>query len=251
MNGNSHLWIAVRAAHRAGEALSSYSPSAESHFALNDTTKSDLVAERVILDEIKQKYPDHNIISEEKFPEFKEKPRWIIDPLDGTVNFLNRIPHYAISIAFEGIGSNNVGVVYHVPSNTTFAAIENRGAYANGADLTLSTTSELSNALLVTGFAPSIMRDEEFGEFQSLLNETQGIRRFGSAASELAMVSAGQFDAFFERMLSPWDTAAGSLIVEEAGGKVTRIEILDDSNNEIILASNESLHQELISLIAS
>lgn len=246
------LWTAVRAARRAGEALSAHSPTgAESHERTSETTESDLVAERAILDVIGETFPEHNTVSEESSPVYTAKPRWIIDPLDGTTNFVNGVPHYAVSIAFEGAGTEDVGVVYHVPTDTTFAAVEGRGAYADGRPLSLSETSDLSNALVVTGFDAASVHDRDFETFRTLVAMTQGVRRFGSAASELAMVAAGRFDAFFERMLSVWDTTAGALIVEEAGGEVTRVELFTDGNEEVILASNAQIHRELVVLFSS
>lgn len=248
------LGTAVRAARRASEALRSYtdSPAEFRHKTNGDiVTAADRLAERAILDELREQFPDHNIVSEERSPEFTTKPRWVIDPIDGTTNFLNGVPHYSISIAFEGVSAADVGVVYHVPTETMYTAIENGGAYANGQPLSLSATTDLSEALIVTGFDPASMQAQDFEQFRSLLDVTQGVRRFGSAAGELSMVAAGQFDAFFERMLSVWDTAAGVLIVEEAGGEVTRIKALDGDNSEMILASNEHLHQDLVTLVSS
>ncbi|MFC7196434.1 inositol monophosphatase family protein [Halosimplex aquaticum] len=132
-----------------------------------------------------------------------------------------------------------------------FTAVEGHGAYANGEPLSLSETSELSNALVVTGFDAASVHDRDFETFRSLVSMTQGVRRFGSAASELAMVAAGRFDAFFERMLSVWDTTAGALIVEEAGGEVTRVELFTDGNEEVILAPNAQIHRELVVLFSS
>jgi len=164
---------------------------------------------------------------------------------------LNGIPHYSVSIAFEGVSATDIGVVYHVPSETMFTAIEDGGAYANGHPISLSSATDLSNTLVVTGFDTASMQAPEYNKFLTLLEVTQGVRRFGSAAGELAMVAAGQFDAFFERKLSVWDTAAGVMLVEEAGGQVTRIKALDGNNSEMVLASNEAVHQKLVTLVSS
>mgnify|MGYP000005859302 FL=1 len=248
----TELWTAVRAARRAGESLQSYDSDRFDYKTNGDiVTEADRLAERTILDELDAQFPDHNVVTEESSPEFTTKPRWIIDPIDGTTNFLNGVPHYAVSIAFEGVGTPDIGVVYHVPTETMFTAVEGAGAYANGDPISLSDTESLSNALLVTGFDEATMEAQHFDQFRSLLSVTQGIRRLGSAASELAMVASGQADAFFERMLSVWDTAAGVLIVEEAGGEVTRIKMVDGQNSEMVLASNERLHQDLVTLVSS
>ncbi|WP_459191931.1 inositol monophosphatase family protein [Halosimplex sp. J119] len=252
MGTHPQLWTAVRAARRAGEALTSYAPTADESGERPDaTTESDRVAERAILQVIEEAYPEHNVVSEESSPVYTTKPRWIIDPLDGTANFVNGVPHYAVSIAFEGTGTADVGVVYHVPTETMYTAVEGHGAFADGQPLSLSETSELSKALVVTGFDAASVRDRDFQTFRSLVTMTQGVRRFGSAASELAMVASGRFDAFFERMLSVWDTTAGALLVEEAGGEVTRIELFTEGNDEVILASNSQIHQELVVLFSS
>lgn len=248
------LWAAVRAARRAGEELQSSSlPSDQFRYKNNGdiVTKTDERVEEVILEELLYQFPDHNVVSEESSPEFTTKPRWIIDPIDGTTNFLNGIPHYSVSIAFEGVSATDIGIVYHVPSETMFTAIEDGGAYANGHPISLSSATDLSNTLVVTGFDTASMQAPEYNKFLTLLEVTQGIRRFGSAAGELAMVAAGQFDAFFERKLSVWDTAAGVMLVEEAGGQVTRIKALDGNNSEMVLASNEAVHQKLVTLLSS
>lgn len=248
---NGVLWTGVRAARLAGDSLSE-----EFFHRGNPATVEvgdediDRWIEKRIISVIGREFPDHNIVSEESRPEFAVQPRWIIDPLDGSINLRNGIPHFAISIAFQGIREPDVGIVYHVPSDTMYTAVEGEGAYANGQRLSPSETADVSDAVVVTGFDPATMRESDFQHFQSFLAETRGVRRFGSAASELSMVAAGQFDAFFERMLSMWDTAAGTMIVEEAGGKVTRVDLIND-NNEMILASNEELHQDLIVLISS
>lgn len=248
------LWTAVRAARRAGETLRSYDgDSRRFDYKTNGdiVTEADKLVEETILDELEHDFDDHNIVTEESSPDFTTKPRWIIDPIDGTTNFLNGVPHFAVSIAFEGVGTPDVGVVYHVPTDTMFTAVEGEGAYANGEPISLSQTEQLSNALLVTGFDEATMEAQHFEQFRDLLGVTQGIRRLGSAASELAMVAAGRADAFFERMLSVWDTTAGVLVVEEAGGEVTRIKMVDGKNSEMILASNEHLHKDLVTVVST
>lgn len=252
MEQQPHLWAAVLAARRGAEALST-KPTNIVERCHTDSTAADpvLIAEEAILTELQRHFPEHNVISEERSPEFATKPRWIVDPLDGTINYLNGVPHYSISIAFEGASTRDVSVVYHVSSETMFAAVEGEGSFANGERISVSETDCVEDALVVTGFDPTTMRAEDFERFRSFIERTQGVRRFGSAAAELAMVAAGQFDVFFERMLSVWDTAAGTHIVEEAGGEVTRIERLNGSNSEMVLASNEQIHRDLVALISS
>ncbi|WP_323173569.1 inositol monophosphatase family protein [Natrialba sp. PRR66] len=252
MDRHPHLWAALLAARRSAEALAFWDEHHTNRVAGQETDRTcDLATEKAILNELERHFPEHNVISEESYPEFATKPRWIVDPLDGRVNYLNGIPHYSVSIAFEGAGTADVSVVYHIPSDKLFTAIEGQGAYLNGRPISVSETTTLSDALVVTGFDPTTIKSQNFNQFRSLLDQTQGVRRFGSAAAELAMVANGKFDIFFERVLSVWDTAAGIQIIEEAGGEVTRIEQLDSSNREMVLASNPQIHQEAVSLISS
>lgn len=247
------LWAALLAARRGGEALDSWAADrpGRGHATMsNETAECDLVAEEAILTELDRHYPDHDVISEESSPEFAPKPRWIVDPLDGTVNYLNGVPHYSVSIAFESASERDVSVVYHIPSDTMYAAVEGEGAFANGRSLSVSETGSIEDALVVTGFDPATMEAQDVDQFRSLIGETQGVRRFGSAAAELSMVAAGRFDVFFERVLSVWDTAAGTHIVEEAGGEVTRIERLDGENSEMVLASSPGIHRDLVALVS-
>ncbi|AEH39072.1 inositol monophosphatase family protein [Halopiger xanaduensis] len=252
MARHPHLWAALLAARRGAEALAvwdEHHPNCTADRETNETC--DVATEKAILTELERHFPEHNVISEESYPEFSTKPRWIVDPLDGRINYLNGIPHYSVSIAFEGTGAADVSVVYHIPSDRLFTAIEGQGAYLNGRPISVSETATLSDALVVTGFDPTTIESQHFDQFRSLLDRTQGVRRFGSAATELAMVADGQFDIFFERELSVWDTAAGIQLVEEAGGEITRIERVNGSNREMVLASNPQIHQEAVSLISS
>ncbi|GAB3672928.1 inositol monophosphatase family protein [Halopiger thermotolerans] len=252
MARHPHLWAALLAARRGAEALASWDEHHTDRAAGQEPARTcDLATEKAILNELERHFPEHNVISEERYPGFATKPRWIVDPLDGRINYLNGIPHYSVSIAFEGTGAADVSVVYHIPSDKLFTAIEGQGAYLNGRPISVSDTATLSDALVVTGFDPTTIKEQSFDQFRSLLDRTQGVRRFGSAATELAMVATGQFDIFFERVLSVWDTAAGIQIIEEAGGEITRIEQLDGSNREMVLASNPQIHQEAVSLISS
>lgn len=252
MARHPHLWAGLLAARRGAEALAFWDEHRADRVAGREPNGTcDVAAEKAILNELERHFPDHNVISEESNPEFATKPRWIVDPLDGRINHLNGLPHYSVSIAFEGAGTADVSVVYHIPSDKLFTAIEGRGAYLNGRPISVSETATLSDALVVTGFDPTTIESQGFDQFRSLVDRTQGVRRFGSAAIELAMVANGQFDIFFERELSVWDTAAGIRIIEEAGGEITRIERLGGSNREMVLASNPNIHREAVSLISS
>lgn len=254
MNRHPQLWAALLAARRGAEVLGAETGQRQDgrhSLQAGATPDFDRVIEAAILEELDRHFPDHNVISEESSPEFVPKPRWIVDPLDGAINYRNGVPHYSISIAFEGSQSKDVSVVFHPPADTMYVAVEGEGAFANGRRLSVSDTTAVEDALVVTGFDPMTMKAQDFRNFRSLIEETQGLRRFGSAAADLSMVAAGQFDVFFERVLRLWDTAAGIQIIDEAGGKVTRIQRLDDDNSEMVLASNPHIHQELVSLISS
>ncbi|WP_136689298.1 inositol monophosphatase family protein [Halorhabdus amylolytica] len=247
-----HLWAALLAVRRGTEVLAARPPQAATSDSSRSTTTAEYERpiEEAILTELDRHFPEQTIISEGLSPEFATEPRWIVDPLDGAVNYRNGVPHYSISIAFEGRQARDVGVVYYGPTDTVFTAVEGEGAFADGTALSVSETRSVSNALVATGFDPMTMAAQDLAQFRTFIDRTQGVRRFGSAAAELSMVAAGYFDVFFERMLRVWDTAAGTLLVEEAGGEVTRIERLDGDNSEMVLASNPHIHQELVSLVS-
>lgn len=245
--------MATRAIRAAGSELNHRFGSAET-FAYKDdgelVTPADREIEALIVEMLRQPFPDHQFICEEGSANFVSKPRWIIDPLDGSMNFCNGVPHYSVSIAFEGSRRPDLGLVYYAPRDALYVAIEDGGAYRNGTKLTLSGPSTLRDALLVTGFDPASLAELDYNRFEALVESTQGIRRVGSAAAELALVADGVFDVFFERGLGVWDAAAGILLIEEAGGTVTRIEAIDGINDEMVLASNPAIHQDLLTVIS-
>ena len=249
---DTHLWPALRAARAAGWHLRDrFDPTPAAAGSRGDWDESaDSSAETIILDVLEATFPDHNIVSEERSPEFVPRPRWVIDPLDGTTNFHSGVPHFSVSIAYEGTTAPDLGVVYYVPADRLFVAIEGDGAYVDGRRLELSDSVDLEDAIVVTGF-DSLRRDESGGKyFGALVETTRGVRRMGSAAAELALVAAGGVDVYFERKLDMWDTKAGTLIVTEAGGEVTHIEAVDDVTGEVVVASPPSLHSQIISFMS-
>jgi len=183
----------------------------------------DIRAEQMIIEAIHKAYPDHGIIGEESgFSEGKSDTNWIIDPLDGTRNFLRGIPHYAISIAVEIKGRIEHGVVYDPIKQEMFTASRGQGARMNNRRLRVSTTRELERGLLATGF-PFRNRDQfdnYMRSFTGIFEHSSGIRRAGAAALDLAYVAAGRLDGYWEMGLNNWDIAAGALLVKEAGGMV-------------------------------
>ena len=225
-------------------------------------SKADMAAERIIWDELKVARPDWGFLFEEagEIKGDQSKPRFIVDPLDGTSNFLHAIPHFAVSIAVQeprldgsGWGEVTSGVVYNPVTDETFWAEKTRGSWLQDKRLRVSARRTLSEALIATGMPYQGRGDfAEWARIYGVLGpETAGIRRYGAAALDLAWVAAGRFDGFWESDLNPWDTAAGCLLVREAGGFVTDYR---GWSNPIcatqVLAGNDPLHSRLHKLIA-
>lgn len=224
------LNIAVRAARSAGTVISR---SFEQHDKLevelkgtNDFVSNvDLAAESVVIDTIQKAYPDHCIVSEERGVINGDNTdyQWIIDPLDGTTNFVKGIPHFCVSIALKVKGKLDQAVVFDPIRGELFTASRGKGAQLNGFRIRVSPSKELNGTILATGFPFKQKQhtDAYFNMFKALFTKTADIRRAGSAALDLAYVAAGRIDGFFELGLKPWDTAAGELLIIEAGGLVT------------------------------
>ncbi|OOF58324.1 inositol-1-monophosphatase [Rodentibacter myodis] len=230
---NPMLNIAIRAARKAGNVIAkSYErrDDIESNpKGINDyVTNVDKAAEAEIIEIIKKSYPDHTIITEETGAiEGKDSDvQWIIDPLDGTRNFMNGLPHFAVSIAIRVKNRTEVGVVYDPIRNELFTAIRGEGAKLNEVRLRVNNKRELQGAILATGFPfkqPKLM-PTQFAMMTSLIEEAADFRRTGSAALDLCYVAASRVDGYFEMGLKAWDCAAGDLIVREAGGLVCDFE---------------------------
>ncbi len=222
------LNIAVRAAERAGTYIVRESINAD-RLTIETKSPNDFVsevdrnAENLIIESLKKTYPDHGFIAEESgTSDIDAEAVWIIDPLDGTTNFLRGIPHYCVSIACVIKGRVEHAVVHDPVRRETFSASRGRGAFVNGRRMRVSKAKSLDGALLGTGI-PFSNRNEKHVEaymatLQQLLPQTAGVRRAGAAALDLAYVAAGRFDAFWEVGLSRWDMAAGALLITEAGG---------------------------------
>ncbi len=213
-------------------------------------TEADQAAEKAILEILQRHLPDHGILAEEsgQLGVLDSKYLWAIDPLDGTTNYAHQYPIAATSIGLLMEGIPQVGVIFDPFRNELFRAVKGNGATRNRRPITVSSTNQLSKSLLVTGFAYDRREtsDNNYAEFCHLTHLTQGVRRSGSAALDLAYVACGRLDGYWERGLSPWDIAAGILIVAESGGKVTAY---DGSPVEIksgrVLATNGHLHTAL------
>jgi len=255
---NGYLALAISAARRAALILMDYYDKKidisykSSHY--DWVTSADIESEKTIVSFLKEQFPEHNILAEEnKYPQSDSEYTWVIDPLDGTINFAHSIPQFCISIALVKKTTIQLGLVYDPVKDELFCAEKGKGANLNRQKIKVSKTDSLYNALLTTGFYYD--RDEQM--IKTLENIKKffkagivGIRRFGSAALDLCNVACGRGDGFWEFSLSPWDFAAGKLIVEEAGGKI--------SNNKgktvplkpsFIVASNRKIHDEMLKLL--
>ncbi len=189
-------------------------------------TDADRASEAELVRYVRERFPDHAILAEESGLRRGDGLRWIIDPLDGTTNYSHRVPHFAVSIAVASTDGLLVGVVYDPLRRELFSAAQGRGATLNGHPIRVSDVTSLEEALLCSGFPYDVRENPEapLGLFNRFTKRAQGVRRFGSAALDLAYVAAGRFDGFFELGLKPWDIAAGALLVQEAGGTIMRID---------------------------
>lgn len=248
------LETAVTAGREAGALLLDYARSGfriEHKSTTNLVTDADHAAEQRIVDYIVKCFPFHRILAEErgKVDQSSSPYLWIIDPLDGTTNFAHGYPAYCVSIGVECHGRCILGVVVDPSRNETFTAIEGRGAQLNGQPIHVSRTISLDRSLLVTGFAYDIResRQNNLDHFVRFALKAQGIRRTGSAALDLCYVAAGRFDGFWEVQLHPWDMAAGSVIVREAGGHLTNFSGDGFSiYGKELVASNGRIHQAML-----
>lgn len=204
----------------------------------NLVTEIDKAAEKAALEIIRKRFPDHSILAEES-PEVEgSDSRWIIDPIDGTTNFAHGFPIVSVSIAFEHDGRLEMGGVLDPTRGELFFAERGKGAFLNGKRIRVSKAAALGDSLIVTGFPYDRKKnpDDYLAMLHALLTRVQCVRRTGSAAMDLCYVACGRFDAYYEMKLNPWDKAAGMLMVEEAGGKLT-----DFSGAPLTLASIQNL----------
>lgn len=222
---------------------------------INLVTEADLASEKLIIERIKTYYPKHSILAEESGEAViiggENKFKWIIDPLDGTTNFAHGYPAFCVNIALEHEGEIVVAVTFDPTRNEMFSAEKGNGAFLNNRRIYVSETEKLSESLLVTGFPYNFKEKENFARhLTDFLLFSRGVRRDGSAAIDMAYVACGRFDGFWEEGLNPWDVAAGKLLIEEAGGKVT---YYDNSPFSIysppILASNGFIHAEMSEIL--
>ena len=250
------LAAAVSAARAAGQILRKRRPKhIDSKGAVDLVTEVDRACELVIRDILARLTPHIPVYGEEGGGAEAAAIRWVVDPLDGTTNFVHGFPYFCTSIALERNGQSEIGVVYDPVADDLFTAVRGRGAYRNGQPMYVSTCSEMNDALLATGFPYD--RRQRVDLYLAIVREAlmrcQGLRRGGAAALDLAGVACGRLDGYWEFSLQPWDVAAGTLLVLEAGGKVS-----DHSGQPVLdkqalepAATNGALHTSLISLIAA
>ena len=231
------LNIAIKAARRAGSiinraALDGTVLEVRTKQARDFVTQIDRVAEAAVIEIVRKAYPDHAILAEESGADpgvsrgkAKSEYRWIIDPLDGTTNFIHGFPQYCVSIGVQHRGALAHAVVYDPYKNELFTASKGHGAFLNDRRMRATRCEQLGEALIATGFPfKELARlDRYMAQLRALMSSAAGVRRAGSAALDLAYVAAGRVDGFWELGLSPWDIAAGALLVQEAGGLVSGI----------------------------
>lgn len=243
------------AALRAGSLIVENGPKEITAKGLNDfVTEIDLKCQEVIISTIKENYPAHNFLAEESDSSFISLDNmWIIDPLDGTTNYIHGLNHSGVSIAYYDHGEIKAAVIYNPFTEEMFHTVKGEGAYLNNLKISVSSCSKLKSALVATGFP--FRKHEKISLykecFAEMLMNCSGIRRMGAASLDLAYVACGRYDTFFEGWLSPWDIAAGVLLVKEAGGVVTDF---SNSNNYlqngcIIAAADELLRKETDTIV--
>jgi myo-inositol-1(or 4)-monophosphatase len=251
-----YLETAIDLARAAGDILNHYASRdklVQFKGHANLVTVADKESEELIIGGILGRYPDHSILAEESgSTQPGAAVQWIIDPLDGTTNFAHGYPMYCVSIGVEENGENVCGVVYDPVRDELFSAARGAGAYCNGERLQVSDVDRLSHALLLTGFPYNFRErvDTVMHQFREFMIESQAVRRGGAAALDLCYLAAGRIDGFWELFLQPWDTAAGRVILEEAGGRVTDFKGGPFSvYMKEILASNGKIHEEMIGVL--
>jgi myo-inositol-1(or 4)-monophosphatase len=246
---------------RAGQAIMSYYQG-NFRIDLKDTrpggidivTDADRASEEIIMGAIRREFPDHDILTEEtRTDDTGSQWLWLVDPLDGTVNFAHGIPIFSVSIALMNNGTLLAGMVYDPTRAEKYRAVRNEGAYLNGNPIRVSQADRLTRSIVATGFPydRAYSPINNVAEFSRVVTRVGGIRRGGSAAIDLAYVSCGRLDGFWELKLKPWDMAAGMLLVKEAGGRITdRNGQPTDVYTDSIVATNGIVHDALVDILS-
>ena len=212
-------------------------------------TSADKRTEKILIEELQKAHPEYGIITEETgiINKSNTKNRWIIDPIDGTFNFMNGIPQFAISIGYEEDNEIKCGVIFNPIMNEMFVAEKGNGAYLNNSRIRVSNKKRIKDALLVTGGpkGASKIKEKIFSEYAKISMNVSNVRKFGSAALDMAYVACGRFDGYWQRELNYWDIAAGIILVKEAGGTLNEIDL--SANKKIkIIASNADINSKLL-----
>jgi len=254
--GDRYLQVAIGAAKEAGRIQMLHygqAHSVEYKGEFNPVTEVDRFCDEAIQKTIHHAFPDHDILTEESLFKGKGSPwKWIIDPLDGTINYYRGFPFFSVSIGLEKDGEVILGVVYIPVLDELFVAQKGEGAFLNGKRISVSQTDRLKRSFLATGFPYDVQERPEYylRYFHQFIRQTFAIRRPGSAAIDLSYVAAGRFDGFWELSLQPWDLAAGILLITEAGGKATGFKGQPLSiYAEETLASNGLIHEQMLQVI--
>jgi myo-inositol-1(or 4)-monophosphatase len=247
-----YVGVAVEAAKLGGDVLKqSYGQDKKIEYKseIDIVTEVDKRSEKLIVGLLTSRFPQHSILAEEGTDIIHTSEfRWVIDPLDGTTNYAHDYPFFCVSVALEKNGEVITGAVYHPILEELFVAERASGSYLNGGKIQVSKVSQLRQSLLSTGFPYDVLADPEeaMGHFKNFVDATQAVRRDGSAALDLCYLAMGRFDGFWELRLKPWDTAAGALIVTEAGGQVTDFRSEGYSiYQDQIMASNGLIHNQM------
>jgi len=250
-----YLDFAIELARAGGDVLKYYmtrEKQVELKSRANLVTIADKESEALIIERIQARYPAHAILAEESGASGSGEGKWIIDPLDGTTNFAHQYPFFCVSIGFEQRGEILCGAVYDPLRDEMFSAARGIGSFMNGQNIRVSDTEKLGSALIITGF-PYTVREKirlAMSQFEGFILESRAVRRGGSAALDLCYLAIGRCDGFWELDLHPWDTAAGKVILEEAGGRVTDFKGSPFSPYiKQILASNGKIHHEMIAVL--
>ena len=217
-------------------------------------TSADKRTEKILIEELQKAHPDYGIVSEETgiINKSNTNNRWIIDPIDGTFNFMNGIPQFAISIGYEEENEIKCGIIFNPILNEMFCAEKGNGAYLNNKRIRVSNQKKISDSLVVTGGpkGASKIKEKIFSEYINVSKNVANLRKFGSAALDMAYVACGRFDGYWQRELNYWDIAAGIILVKEAGGFVDFFEADKSSPlKKNVLTSNSFIHEELRELI--
>jgi myo-inositol-1(or 4)-monophosphatase len=252
------LSVAIDIAHEAGEVVREgfgHLQRLDFKGAVNPVTETDEAAEALIRDRLQAAFPDHGILGEEAGGDDwrTSEPIWLVDPLDGTNNFAHAFPFVTVSLALRMKGEVHVGVVFDPLRGETFAAGRGTGAWLNGDPLHVTPTAKLADAFLATGFPYNrrVAADNNVQRLDHFLRRSQGVRRAGSAALDMAYVACGRFDGFWEIRLHPWDVAAAGLIVQEAGGRLSDFagDMAHFASGQEVVASNGHIHDEMLRVI--